>query len=130
MQFHNADSAGIQPYLKITLRQTSKIMRWHIQYTSAILPCRSAGSCCELVRSIRKSTHVPAMVDEFRLCIFSRSTHGNMQWVKVIWPRVSHFCTWCLLIPVIHVLVSTGSSEHLFQTIQVNEVISTALPVQ
>ena len=93
-------------------------MRQHRYHTVAQLldgDRFSAGSCRELVRGIRKSTHVPAMVHEFCLCVFTSSTHGKMQWIKVIWPRVSLFCTGCLLIPMIHIFKSTGRITYLIQ---------------
>lgn len=60
----------------------------------------------KLVRGIRKSTQLPAGVNEFCIYIFAGSTHSYMQWVKVVWPRMSLLCARCLLFIVIHILIS------------------------
>jgi len=64
-------------------------------------------SSCKTKKSTRNRTNIPTIMKNFGLCIFTRSTHGHMQWQEVIWVGMSHFCIWGLLFIFIHFLVPT-----------------------
>ena len=60
--------------------------------------------CGELVRGIGKCAQAPAMVDKFSFGILAGGTHGHMQRVEMVRPRVGHFSIRCLLFILVHIL--------------------------
>lgn len=83
-------------------------------------------SSCKLVGSIRKSAIAPAMVQKFCLGVFTCSSHGYMQWVKVVWPRMSLLSIRCPWVVVIHIFISSQKEKTCLdenQTVETDSIL-------
>lgn len=92
---------GFQVYKHRMKQLQLRILACPVSCTSPeTLLCR-----CKPVRSIRKRTALPTVMDQFSLGCPSGSTKSHMQRVEVVRPRVRHFCMRCLLVILVHVFM-------------------------